>query len=519
MSKQARVATERHDHEDIQNFDYVVGERTCYAFLALSSPSKTVHNRNAPDAGAVLGGKYKLVRIIGEGGMGIVYEGEHIGIGQRVAIKMLLPETVDQGDVLKRFHREARAAARLKSRHVARVTDVDLTPDGYPYMVMELLEGSDLGELLEFRVKLPYPEAVDYVLQACAAIIEAHDVPIIHRDLKPENLFLSRGPEGQIIKMLDFGISKVAGEASRLTNAEAMMGTPLYMSPEQIRSARDVDTRTDIWSLGVILYELISGTAPFNGTTTQVAAAIVTDEIPPILTSHGAPPELQAVVLRALTKDRNVRFQTARELAIALLPFVAASSVGAQAIDAALRQSLGPTSAASSMSSMTSIAPPMRSSGNTLNPTTEIKPGAKGSSRVVMGLAVGTAALLAAGVVAFIAIPHRPWGRGAAIADPTPSVSVAPVNAVVTNPVVTSAPSSSPSSPSTQPQPVSTPVTSAEAAASIKAPAGRPPVKVVRSQPSATPASTGATPPTTAKPPPTTNTAPTSTDVPMPNHI
>jgi serine/threonine-protein kinase len=284
-----------------------------------------------PAPGAVIAGKYEILRVVGEGGMGVVFEGVHVKMRQRVAIKMLLPDTLSLPDVVARFEREARASGQLRSRHAARVMDVDQTPDGIPYMVMEFLEGDDLGTQIDTRGKIPVAESVDYLLQACVAIDEAHAAGIVHRDLKPSNLFLARGPEGAIVKLLDFGISKVTTEADRLTSAESVMGTPLYMSPEQVRSARNVDERTDIWSLGVILYELLSGTTPFSGTTTQVAAAVVTDDVPPILVDHGAPPALQEIVLRALQRDRTRRQSSARELASALLPFADPSSTGARA--------------------------------------------------------------------------------------------------------------------------------------------------------------------------------------------
>ncbi len=472
-------------------------------FFRLSTSSTTVrHERKLPEPGTVLGEKYKLLRIIGEGGMGVVYEGEHVRMGQRVAIKMLLPETIDQADVVKRFDREARAAARLKSRHAARVTDVDHTPDGLPYMVMELLHGSDLGDILADRIKLPGTEAVDYMLQACAAIIEAHDLGIVHRDLKPANLFLSDGPDGQIVKLLDFGISKVTGETSKLTSAESMMGTPLYMSPEQIRSARDVDARTDVWSLGVILYELLSGDAPFTGTTTQVAAAIVTDDVPPILTAHGVSPQLQAVVLRALTKDRNTRTQSARDFAAALLPFALPSSTGAQAIEGALRSSVGAVAGAS-------LAPPPSRSASTLNPTTEKKLSARSAtSRVAMGLVIGASALAAAAVVALIV-----WKSGAkapatsAIRDEVPRVlssSVASSAPVVS--VGTTATSADPASTAIPVPPIVTAVpmvassgaSTASSAIANKPQPGAKPVGKPAATPSAHPAGAGTGP----RPPP-----------------
>jgi serine/threonine protein kinase len=294
-----------------------------------------------PEPGAIIAGKYRVARIVGEGGMGVVYEAMHVKMKQRVALKMLLPETLELPDVVARFEREARASGQLRSRHTARVMDVDQTEEGLPYIVMEYLEGHDLGTEIDTRGKVPYAEAVDYVLQACVAIAEAHDVGIVHRDLKPSNLFLSTGPDGVLVKLLDFGISKVTTEADKLTAAESVMGTPLYMSPEQVRSARNVDARTDVWSLGVILYELIAGDTPFSGTTTQVAAAVVMDDVPPILTNHGAPAALQDVVLHALRRDFNYRYQSARELASALLPFASSQSTGVLAIEALLSSGRG----------------------------------------------------------------------------------------------------------------------------------------------------------------------------------
>jgi serine/threonine-protein kinase len=379
----------------------------------------------------VLAGKYKLVRVVGEGGMGVVYECEHIRMRQRMAIKMLLPDTVDHPDVIARFEREARASSGLRSRHAARVTDVDQTPDGLTYMVMEFLDGMDLGDLLAERGKVPAPDAVDYVLQACVAIIEAHDLGIVHRDLKPGNLFLANGPDGRIIKLLDFGISKVTDDASRLTTAESMMGTPLYMSPEQIRSARDVDARTDIWSLGVILYELLTGDVPFNGTTTQVAAAIVTDLVPPMGSEHGVPPGLSSVVMGALVKDPNARFQSVRELGAALLPFAAPSSTGVVAMDAALRQSQGPLSAAAPGAALPRTAA-------TQHPATLVDPPRRTHVIAILGgILLGVAVLTGIGVaVALKARATRPDAR------PDPSLGVSTQPSAATLLATVSAPSS-----------------------------------------------------------------------------
>jgi serine/threonine-protein kinase len=220
-----------------------------------------------------------VVRIIGEGGMGLVYEAIHVRLQQRVAIKLLQPRVLNLPEVVARFEREARAACRLKSRNSVRILDVDHTTAGLAYMVMEYLEGRDLSEELEARVRLRPAEAVDFILQACSAMSEAHASGVIHRDLKPSNLFLV--PEGDrvVVKVLDFGISKITSETdAQVTSTFATMGTPLYMSPEQIRSTKNVDARTDIWALGVILYEALTGERPFSGeTTTAAAAAIVAD--------------------------------------------------------------------------------------------------------------------------------------------------------------------------------------------------------------------------------------------------
>jgi serine/threonine-protein kinase len=282
-----------------------------------------------PQPGDVIDGKYVLIRVLGTGGMGIVFEAEHLRLKQRCAIKMLSPEMLRETEIIHRFEREARASALLKSPHVTRVTDVATTAAGVPYIVMELLTGHDLDGELQARRTVPYPEAVDYVLQACAAVSEAHTAGIIHRDLKPGNLFVAQEAEGVIVKVLDFGISKMVEEDAKLTSAGMTMGTALYMSPEQIRSAATVDARSDIWSLGVILYELVCGEPPFVGTSTQIAAAIVSEDAPQITQRCPIPPALGAVIHRTLRRPPAERFASVGELAAALAPFAPPESVGA----------------------------------------------------------------------------------------------------------------------------------------------------------------------------------------------
>src|SRR5882724_4843576 len=218
---------------------------------------------NEPREGDVLAGKFRIERVLGVGGMGMVVSAMHIHLDERVAIKFLLPEALSNGEAVARFGREARAAVKIRSEHVARVTDVGALDTGAPYMVMELLRGQDLSQLLRDQGALSVHLAVLYVLQACEALAEAHAIGIVHRDLKPANLFLTSRADGSpCVKVLDFGISKVtsasgSGSDMGMTRTQSIMGSPLYMSPEQMASSRDVDQRADIWAVGCVLYELV----------------------------------------------------------------------------------------------------------------------------------------------------------------------------------------------------------------------------------------------------------------------
>jgi len=369
-----------------------------------------VESRQMPNVGDVAGKKYRLQRLLGAGGMGVVFEAEHIVLRQSVAIKYLRPDLISMPGAIARFEREARAIGRMRGPHAARIVDVDLDERGRPYMVMEVLRGRDLEAELRARGALPIKEAVDWVLQACAAIAQAHDAGIVHRDLKPSNLFLAddgtspplstpsspgmrsaslearhapnfdhatlgeravgeravgsaaewstpgqhvaalepergRGPvsagawstpsgrnqdgcDARVVKVLDFGISTLARDDPASTSTANCAGTPIYMSPEQIRCGNDVDGRADIWSLGVILYELLTGTPPFGGTTTAAIAAIVADAVPRPRDARPEIPEgLERVILTALAKRPADRFPTAGALAAALLPFASAEAV------------------------------------------------------------------------------------------------------------------------------------------------------------------------------------------------
>ena len=266
-------------------------------------------------------GKYTVERVLGQGGMGTVFEARHARLGQRVAIKVLGSELRDYPELVLRFEREARAAGSLTSPHAVRVFDIDLTHDGTPFIVMELLHGEDLAQKLERDGAQPVGRAVRWIAQACDAIAEAHAHGIIHRDIKPSNLFLS--DEGGI-KVLDFGIAKrLAAKEAAITNAIAPLGTPQYMSPEQVRCAKDVDVRTDVWSLGVTLYELVTGRPPFNHEIPQACiAAIAADPVPDPRTFRADLPEdLAKVILRALAKDPTERYESVPAFVAALAPF------------------------------------------------------------------------------------------------------------------------------------------------------------------------------------------------------
>ena len=281
--------------------------------------------------GVKIADKYLVERLVGEGGLGVVVAAKHLQLDQTVAIKYLRPRALAGKGVAERFLREARLAARMRSDHAVHVYDVGTLADGSPYMVMELLVGTDLGKQLMTSGPLTVERAIDYVLQACEALAEAHVVGIVHRDIKPDNLFVATKSGGKsVLKILDFGISKMSAkratpqDARSITEAGDKFGTPVYMSPEQLLASETVDARADVWAMGVVFYELLSGAMPFEGDSLpELCTAILNKPPVPLLAVRPTiPPPLAAVIERCLEKDAANRFQNVAELAQELVPFV-----------------------------------------------------------------------------------------------------------------------------------------------------------------------------------------------------
>jgi serine/threonine protein kinase len=284
-----------------------------------------------PSPNDVIGGKYRITRLIGDGGMGAVYEARHEVLGSPVALKFLHAELAKRPGLATRFLQEARVSASIQSPHVTRVTDVDRTADGSPYLVMELLAGESLQDLLDRELKLDRDRSLDFALQILCGLEAAHALGVVHRDLKPDNVFITPSAGGPVLKLLDFGIAKLreANEYKKgLTRPGAVMGTPEYMAPEQLYAADQVDHRADIYSLGAILYEMLSGERPADGDDAPSIIAQVAQGHVKSLDEHVADlaPALVAAVHRALAPNREDRFGSAHEFRAALAPLAGALS-------------------------------------------------------------------------------------------------------------------------------------------------------------------------------------------------
>jgi serine/threonine-protein kinase len=413
--------------------------------------------------GEVIAGKYRLDRILGAGGMGVVLGATHLQLDQRIAIKFMSPFLLYNEDGLQRFMQEARLAARIQCEHVVRVFDVASLEDGTPYIVMEYLEGQDLRVLLQDRGRLPSASAVDYVLQAGEAIAEAHVASIVHRDLKPGNLFCCKRVDGsRLVKVLDFGVSKLLPKADATqrglaTGPHVIMGSPAYASPEQLREPARVDARTDIWSLGAILYELVSGKPPFAADTfLELCTRVVKEPPTPLrMVCPDVAPELAAVVERSLAKSPEGRFQTVAEFARALAPCARSRSLlSIERIENVIRCSKSRTSVRSASPSLRSGAQdhgdrtlpsqPERSSGLR---TWYRRPLLAIPRWILLAVAVSTASAVLGAATALLAT-HRaspPSARAptsTVTPTPTPTPSLAPT--LAPTPTLTLAPTPEP---------------------------------------------------------------------------
>ena len=296
--------------------------------------------------GDVIDGKYRVDAVLGRGAMGLVVSATHVHLRERVALKFLyVPSSAASQDFRGRFRREAQVSAKLRNEHIARVLDVGVWRQEVPFMVMDLIVGVDLRELVPSGQRLPLPTALDYVLQVCEGLAEAHANGIVHRDLKPSNLFLTKRPDGsELIKILDFGISKWSSNEAdtdeELTAVGAVLGTPKYMAPEQLFGAETVDARADLWSIGAILYRLLAGRAPYDQpTVARMCQDLALDSPPPSLCALNpeVTPELEAVIMRCFQRDRQHRAASLAELAGSLLdaigaPFAATVRARIQAV-------------------------------------------------------------------------------------------------------------------------------------------------------------------------------------------
>lgn len=439
-----------------------------------------------PERGAILVGKYEVISVLGKGGMGVVLQARNQRTEQSVAIKLLLPDARQNPDVVARFEREARAAARIQGSHVVRVYDVDSLPDGSPMMVMELLQGWDLGQELAARGPLPYPEAVEFMLQACEAIGQAHQMGIVHRDIKPANLFLCQEGAKRLLKVVDFGISKVVEPAGQInqTATTAAFGTPQYMSPEQVRSTKNVDGRSDIWALGVVLYELLGGRAPFGSDTSTGTLAAIMADTPEDLRNlrPDVPSKLAAAVMKALEKRVEDRFQDVAAFVAAIAPF------GAKNVSAA---------------TLAHVAiPVVRQAGSSPNVTE-----ANSTKRLALISAAAATVLVGIGLAIL----------AANVAPPPPASALLPESSNSALPTITVTPAAA----------LSTPSSSATAATAAPNPESAPTIAnkptAPHGKPTETPAPAPAPAPetpivkTVAKPPP--SPAPTPKPVDDPNHL
>jgi serine/threonine-protein kinase len=419
-----------------------------------------MNSNEAPPSQGLVGGKYQLVRMIGRGGMGSVWEARHVSLGTASAIKFIESEYADSQEARSRFDKEAKAAATIQSKHAIQVYDHGVTDDGKPYIVMELLQGEPLDKRIERRRQLSLPETARILQQVCRGLARAHERGIVHRDLKPENIFIVRTPDDdeEVAKVLDFGIAKMSSSPGNpgmtsSTKTGAVLGTPFYMSPEQARGLRNVDHRTDVWSLGVIAFKCVTGRLPFDGESIgDLLVKICTAPIPaPSQLVPGLPPGFDAWFLRALDRDPERRFPNVIELSDALC-FVAGIATrsqqhGAPFSDMTVASAGGgattpqgvmaPSAAGANHAHAARTPSPFGASGTpqpaamTNAPfTSERSPGVpSGSGKLVAAVVAVVALTLGAGGVLLFARmrrPHADTTSGLVATPPTASPAAAP---------------------------------------------------------------------------------------------
>jgi serine/threonine protein kinase len=445
-------------------------------------------DQHLPPPGTLFAGRYRIERLLGVGGMGSVLLARHEVIGQHVALKLLHPEAAHSPAAVERFVREARAASKIEGQHVVKIYDVG-TEAGRPYLCMEYLRGQDLGQLFDASGPMPSYEVCTALLDAIVALAQAHSAGIVHRDLKPSNLFFAEQPAGKpVLKVLDFGIAKMDDGPSNMhaTSTGMIMGTPSYMAPEQMRSSKMVDARADIWALGVIAYELLTGRLPFQGDSLgDILFAVV--EKPPPLPHQLRPeldPELSAVVMKCLQRDPAKRFATVTELSDALEPFATASRYGTSA---ALRLSIsGERASAQELDLLSSARTEQVMPSPAANPktvsewVTESHARPRRNTRVLVGIAAAVVVLgLGLGAGRTLLSSHAGDAGGApsavAAAGSIPLVAAPePTTSVVAAPPTPLAPATATNPASDATHDAGAVVAVAPAAASSKLPPSRP---------------------------------------------
>ena len=412
--------------------------------------------------GSVVDGKYRVDSVLGRGAMGVVVQATHLHLGERVALKFLRYKAKAGvgDDFASRFKREARVSAKLKNEHITRVIDVGVWRDHVPYMVMDYLQGTDLRQVIKGSGSLPIALAIDYTVQVCEGIAEAHSLGIVHRDLKPSNLFITKRPDGSdIIKILDFGISKWKhdeAELDELTQTGVVLGSPKYMAPEQLFGSADVDARADVWSVGAILYEMLCGRPPYDlPTFTKICAELSTDRMPPSLTARRAevPAGLDAVVMKCFQRAPGNRVQTVADLAGGILDAVEAPF--ADAVRTRIAATLEPKSARDALAASGSTTmntgsysamltssttgrkvvafPPSPAGAGAVESTTSptsVSPSSTPLKKSRTGLWLGAVAVVLLGGVAFYAFgtkgPDAPPARPAAQTTAPPEATTTP---------------------------------------------------------------------------------------------